>query len=289
MLLASALPVLIGISALATDVMTYYYNWFAVQRGVDAAVLSAANYLPNYPSQAISTAQSYATANGIQPTEIASVTTGNANSTISMTANRTVPMYLARIFGISSGNLSASATAQITTVGAVQGLEPLGVDYRTQYTYGQTLYLHHGMIGPGNWGELALGGPGTCIYTDNLQNGYSGIVQTGDWISTETGDDPYNTQSGVNYRINEGLQTDPGGTLANHTLTDPRVFLVPMVDFSGINGNSQVPVKGFAEVWIDGVANDGTITATFIEQTTPSSQPNTAVQGYGAYASILVQ
>lgn len=289
LLLMIALPVFAGVAALATDVFSFYFNWYALQTGVDAAVLSGANYLPDYPSQAISTAKNYASSNGIQSAEISSTTAGTGNTTLSMTASRTVPYYFAKVLGLTSGKVSASATAQITSIGAAQGAVPLGIDYRTSYTYGQTVTLHQGQIGPGNWGALNLGGTGTSNYVSNIENGYSGTIKVGDILVTDPGNNPSNTQAAVNYRISQGQSQDPGGTFASHDLSDPRVMLVPMVDFSDVQGSSQVPVDGFAEVWIVDVSEQGVITTYFIEQTASGSQPNTAVQGFGAYASVLIQ
>lgn len=288
-LLTVALPVLAGLAALATDIFSFYFNWYELQTGVDAAVLSGTNYLPDYSSQAIASAQQYANSNGIKNTEIVSITTGAGNTTLSMTVSRQVSYYFAKALGLTSGMVSASATAQITSVGSAQGVVPLGIDYRTTYSYGQTVTLHQGQVGPGNWGALNLGGTGTANYISNIENGYSGTINVGDMINTDPGNDPSNTRTAVNFRISQSQTVDPGGTLADHTLDDPRVMLVPMVNFSGVNGSSQVPVQGFAEVWIVSVSNQGVITTYFIEQTASGSQPNTAVQAFGAYASILIK
>lgn len=85
------------------------------------------------------------------------------------------------------------------------------------------------------------------------------------------------------------MSVDAGGTFANHTATDPRVLIVPMVDFSGINGNSQVPVKGFAALWLVSINSKNDIATYFINQVVPGSTPDTNAMNFGAYKAVLVQ
>src|SRR3990172_2778685 len=90
-LMAIALPSLLGAMALAIDVWNLYVNWTHLQTGADAAVLAGANYLPTYPDQAISTAETYAQNNKILAGEIVSTTLSDDNLEITMKATRTVP------------------------------------------------------------------------------------------------------------------------------------------------------------------------------------------------------
>jgi hypothetical protein len=64
-----------------------------------------------------------------------------------------------------------------------------------------------------------------------------------------------------------------------------------MVDFSSINGNSQVPVKGFAALWLVAVNGQDTIQTYFINQVAPGSTPDTtgASTNFGAFEAVLIQ
>jgi Flp pilus assembly protein TadG len=285
-MLALALPVLTGIVSLSVDVANFYFNWFALQRAADTAVLSGAVYLPAYPQQAISTANSYAALNGIKNGEIVSTAVSNSNMQLSMTVTRSVVFTFSRVLGVNNGVATASATAQVISVGKADGVNPLGVDYTTPRTYGQVVNLHVG-VGPGNWGALALNGSGSGIYQNNIINGASGPITVGQTVNTEPGNMKGPTQSAVNTRISNGQTFDPGGTFANHQLNDPRVLTVPMVDWAGVQGNSTVPVKGFAELWLVSVDANATITTYFIEQTAPNTQALPGVETYGAYTPLL--
>jgi Flp pilus assembly protein TadG len=56
---------LVGVMSLGADVGVLYYNWVQLQKAADAAALAGASYLPNDTTTATSTAQAYATNNGV--------------------------------------------------------------------------------------------------------------------------------------------------------------------------------------------------------------------------------
>ena len=150
----------------------------------------------------------------------------------------------------SGTGIRTSASALIVPIRAATGVVPLGVDYRTDLSFGNVVQLKQGQVGAGNWAPLALGGNGASNYSTNIQNGYPGKVSVGDTLDTEPGNVVGPTRSGFQYRLSMGQNQFSTGTFQNHDLNDPRVMLIPIVDFSNINGNSQVPMKGFAMMWI---------------------------------------
>jgi Flp pilus assembly protein TadG len=287
-LLAVALPAILGAMALATDLAVFYFNWAELQNAADAAALAGASYLPNWPNSANSAAQNYASLNGISPGEIASMQLGPGNTTISITLTRSVSYFLARALGLGSGTVQAKATAGVLATGSASGVKPIGIDDHIAYVYGQEIVLHQG-VGPGNWASLALGGTGASVYQQNLESGYSGTLSSGQWVQTQTGSMTGPTQTGLNYVISQGQTSDPTGTFSSHTLDDPRVMTVPMVDFSNINGSSQVPVNGFAEVWIDSASSKGDITCSFIQQVAGNAVPSATASNFGSYTAVLMQ
>jgi Flp pilus assembly protein TadG len=288
--LAVALPTVVGVLALATDLAVFYFNWSELQNAADAAAIAGANYLPTWPSSAASAAQNYAELNGIQPAEITSTQVGASNTTISVTLARSVPYYMARVLGLTAATVRAHATAGVLATGSATGITPIGIDDHVAYTYGQQIVLHQG-VGPGNWAALALGGTGASTYEQNLENGYSGSLSTGQWVQTQPGNMSGPTQTGFDYLITQGEAVDPSGSFSSHALNDPRVLTVPIVDFSNINGSSQVPVEGFAEVWVSAADNQGDLTCYFVQQVAGHAAPSqAAVAGnFGSYTVVLLQ
>lgn len=285
--MALACATLIGAIALCTDVGLLYYNWGLLQKAADAAVLAGANYLPTDSAGAISAADSFAAQNGIVASEISSTTVAADRMSITVQLNRTVPYYFAEVVGLSSGLVTARATAGLVGAGAVNGMLPIGIDSRTTYTYGQAISLMTGQYGPGNWGPLALNGTGASNFASNIQHGYSGQITIGQLITTETGQMVGPTRSAFDARMAAGADSDPSGTFANHTIADPRVVTVPIMNYANVSGSSQVPVLGFAELWLVGMDSHETISTYFIKQVTGGT-PSASAPIYGAWAAVLI-
>jgi Flp pilus assembly protein TadG len=288
-LLAMCLPALLGALALVADVGVLYFNWQLLQAAADAGAVAGASYLPSYPALAISTANEFAEHNGIAPGEILSTTVIANNTELNLQVRRAVPYSFATLIGLTTGIISAQATAQIQTVGMATGVTPIGVDYQTQYSSGQVVTLTENQVGPGDWGPLALGGTGASNLAQNIEYGYAGTVSLGDQIFTEPGISAGPIRSAFNFVINKGQSEDPGGTFANHTFNDPRVLIVPMVNFSNAQGSSQVQVMGFAALWLVSVNSNNDIRTYFIKQVVPNSTPNFNASSYGAYKAVLIQ
>lgn len=292
-----ALPALLLATSLCVDVGDLYISRVRIQTAIDASVLAGANWLPDYQSQAISTARSYAIRNGIKSAEIQSITVASNQKSLTMVVSRDVPCYFCLAMGegtayASSGSttgLHALATAGIVAVNSAYGVVPLGLDYRTDLNFGNQVVLKQGQVGAGNWDPLALGAPGANQYSNNLQNGYSGRIRIGDELTTETGNVVGPTNQGIAARISAGQSEYPSGTFMDHQLDDPRILVVPVVDFSNINGNSQVPLKGFAVMWIASSDQQGNITCYFMHQSVPNATVDNNAASYGASAPVLLQ
>ncbi|HVN29808.1 MAG TPA: pilus assembly protein TadG-related protein, partial [Candidatus Binataceae bacterium] len=100
---ALIIPFLLGAISFGTDVAVFYFNWMQLQKAADAAALAGANYLPDNPATAQSTAIAYAESNGIKASEITATTVSADDLSISVTLQRTVPYYFARTLGLTSG------------------------------------------------------------------------------------------------------------------------------------------------------------------------------------------
>ena len=291
-LLALLLPVLLGAMALGTDISVFYFQWGNLQRAADAAALAGASRLPLDPDGAMATARDYVRRNGVATGEVSSVTVSADHRSLTVTLTRNVPYYFGSVLGLGQSPVSARASAGLVPAGGATGALPIGLDSRTTYTFGQQVVLMQGdassQWGPGNWGALALGGSGASNFSNNVTNGYQGEINLGDLLSTETGKMTGQVRTSFTQRIDAGAVVDPGGTFANHALDDPRVVTVPIVNFAAVNGASQVPVKGFAEVWLDSIDSHLNITAIFIQQITPGGAPNPAAPDTGSYKVVLL-
>jgi putative Flp pilus-assembly TadE/G-like protein len=302
-LIAGAFAVLLGAIGLGTDITVHYFNWVQMQKAADSGVLDGANYLPDNSTQAIATAQQFAESNGVVAAEIISTTVAPDNQSISMTVKRTVPYYFVQVLGLTNGTLQVAATASAQpptkTVGASSSASvssgtqpagctntgdcqviPIGLDHNTVYSDGSQITLQQGEVGPGNWDLLALGGTGGSNLRTNIAVGYSGLISMGDWITTEPGKKVGPVDQGFQDRLNAAASSDPTGTFSSHTANDPRVLVVPVVDWEHQNGRSQVQVDAFATIWLDSY-NKGAVTAHFISQVIPNSFGDPSAPNFG--------
>jgi hypothetical protein len=306
---------LMGAVALGTDVAVHYYNWMQLQKAVDSAVLGGANYLPDNPDQATSTAQQLAELNGMAAGEIISNTVAADHLSITMLVQRTVPYYFARLLGLLNGTVSASASAAPqfppTTVGANNpsqipsggdnngnngttcggvaqcGLIPIGLDYNTAYSDNTAIVMQQGQVGAGNWDLLALGGVGGNNLRSNIANGYNGQVSVGDWVTTEPGKKVGPIDQGFQDRLALAQSVDPNGTYTSHMLTNPRVLVVPVVDWEHPNGRSTVQVKAFATVWLDGYSG-GKVNVHLISQVVFNSFGDPSAPYFGSRGTPIL-
>jgi Flp pilus assembly protein TadG len=316
-IVALMLPVLLGAVALGTDVTMFYFNWVQLQKAADSAALAGANWLPDNASQATATANQFAQSNGVKASEIVSTTVTSDNLFISIKLHRTVPYYLAKVLGLTQGIVSTSATAtpqfspstvNASTPGQIPpggdnnganggscasigscGLIPIGLDSNTVYSDGTKITLQQGQLGPGNWDLLALGGVGGSNLRTNIADGFNSMLSVGDWVTTEPGKKVGPVDQGFQDRLDTASSGDPSGTYQSHTLNDPRVLILPVVDWQHPNGRSSVQVKAFASVWLDSYSN-GQVTVHFISQVTANSFGDPNAPYFGARGTpILVQ
>jgi len=293
-LVAGIIAVLLGSIALGTDIFVHYYNWVQMQKAADSAVLAGANYLPDDPARSIATAQTFAESNGVTAAEITSTTVAVNDLSITMVVQRTVPYYFAKVLGMSNATLQVSATAGpppggTSTVGCssfscVQSgttpascnnigdcqLVPIGLDHNTVYVNGEQITLQQGQVGPGNWDLLALNGVGGNNLRNNIANGASQVVSVGDWILTEPGKKVGPVDQGIQDRIDQAQSVDPNGTFSSHAGNNPRVMVLPVVDWEHQNGRKNVQVDAFATVWLDSYSS-GQVTVHFISQVIANS------------------
>jgi len=109
----------------------------------------------------------------------------------------------------------------------------------------------------------------------------------GDWPTTEPGKKVGPVDQGFQDRLNCANSLDPSGTYSSHNLSNPRVMVLPVVDWEHQNGRNQVQLKGFASVWLDDY-NGGQVTVHFISQVIANSYGDPTAASYGARGAPIL-
>lgn len=266
-----ALVVLLGAGAFGTDLASYYWNAFQLQNAADAAVLSGAKFLPCNSSQATTTAQNIAKADGATSSEVSGQPTysgstacapSNGFNTITMTLTRSVPFYFGRVVGVNHGTVSVSATAQVQGVNGVNNPTPIGLQYSAGYTLGETPFALAGYgspwgNSPGNWGPVTYNGTTVTVgETISSRPGNGNCQGCEQQLAQQLINDYNNGISNYpsDYVNSSGASISPG---------NPRLVVVPLVNWSTCTGNCSLTVLGFANLWITGVSGS-TVNVTFV-------------------------
>lgn len=316
------MTVVLGAVGLGADAAVLYLNWVILQKGVDAAALAGAGYLQSNSesvASAINVAVTYAQNNGIKNSELIADGSGNKAyvpgpnyTTITVTAKRTVPYAFFKLIGLSNGTVAAQATAQMpqaagcvnctsaiatpapgsqptvtpgnicSSVGQCNVL-PIGLDSSTPYTLDQPVTLNFEQVGPGNWDNFALGGNGGSALRTNIADGYQGPLAIGQWVLTEPGKAVGPVNQGFSDRFSAADSEFPNDTADAHNPANPRVIIIPMVNWNSPNGKSQVQITAFAALWVVS-EKSGVIQADFIQQeafdsTGSASAPDDGARG----------
>jgi len=292
---ALCLFALIGFTSLTVDVaMLHVYKQKHVN-GCDSAALAAAQEMlvqlrngvdltTAQESYAKPEAQLLAGRNGLPSAMPADWPSSDGIRVTFPSANRVkvesiehVPLAFARVFGLATKPVGAATVAGFAVVNGVHGgsgggsdgIRPFGVDDRSDFQYGQVYPL---VMGPpptqdpslpaGNFYPLALNeGRDGRNYYDAVAYGSDLDWHVGDMVTTEPGEMSWPQ---VVNRLNDLVrqaERDPTysqQTIADATLDNPRVILVPVVrwastdgDYLTKNGRGQVQIVGFAAFWID--------------------------------------
>ncbi|MDO8433444.1 MAG: pilus assembly protein TadG-related protein [Candidatus Binatus sp.] len=148
-------------------------------------------------------------------------------------------------------------------------LIPIGLDKSVLYQgRGTSVVLQQGRISPGNWDFLELGGPGGNVLRNNIASGYQGPIAAGQYIWTKTGQNVGPANQGFDDRIG----ATSGGTWQSHDESDPRVIVMPVVDWTTVgNGSSTVEVLGFAHMYLESSLGHGQFQAYYIDDLVPDS------------------
>jgi Flp pilus assembly protein TadG len=184
------LTVLLGFSALAIDVGSWWKAKRDLQATADAAALAGAQALPENTAAAEAAAIDYADRNG-DTLDASGITFSDgisAHDTINVSLSATAPGFFSRVFGIDNVTVGARASARTANVSSALQVAPIVVN------------VNHPNLNPDACGEVCGGdsvitltnlhdarsrdaaGSFGLINLDREDNGSVGSQTLGDWI-----------------------------------------------------------------------------------------------------------
>ncbi len=280
-----------GIGASGVDLGSYAAERRDLQNAADAIALAAAQNLPNGDS-ARGAANLWAIKNNVSPSDLTvTIIEQNAptvpNPMVRVSITRSHPFTFARLIGISSAPVSASATAIRTSPGGSDGLVPWSVQRALLdgVTPGTTVVMKYDSndVTSGNFGAIRIDGNGSNVYRDTIEEGSSnGLCAASvvgcpypSTINLETGNLVGGTRTGTNHRLDN---TDPDCDTWDETMEvhgqeqfiraecNPfaaggnsdslRVIVIPVIS-NLCNGSCSVTITEFALFFLEGYGAGG--------------------------------
>ena len=285
---------LLGMAALVLDVGSWYRAKRQLQSTADAAALAGAQALPDTPGNATSLAKDYAAKNtpDLATNDVSLSTNIVPNDRISIHVTRPAPGFFAKLFGIDSVQVGATATAQTEGMRAAKYVAPIAVKN-----------THPMLAGPGcpcfgqdNETTIPVGSTGApgAFALVNLLNGgqgTSGASTLADWIQNGFQD----------YLPIGGYFSDPGVKFNSSQIQDALTqrigteLLFPVYDtLTGQGSNAEYHVIGWVGFHIESIdahGNNGSLTGWFTEVIWDGLAATTPTGGgpnFGAHTVQLV-
>ncbi len=328
-LYAGVLAVLLGATALGTDVLMMYMNHIQLQKGTDAAALAGANYLvpaqgPAYVFKAPvgslcagaafkdgaeQAACTWAANNGIAVDGNLTITEPTKTE-VQVTAQRTnLPYYFGQVVGASTYNVSTTSIAQASqSVKQVNdGLFPIGLQCAPTCTPsslvgGEPVSFGAKFVGglsAGNWQWLDTNGNGASGIGSAISGGVAGTYTLNGPITTKPGNNasagPVKTAFNDRMSKCSSYSTDPcSGTNPASILTagDPCIVVVPIVNFGTCgNGSCTMLIEGFAQIYIEpATSTPSSIQGCFVTTVSPDTIGSSSAPAFGPLqAPIMIQ
>ena len=285
---ALSLMVILGMAGLAIDGSLLYMTKSKLQKEANASVLSGAMELPNTEQKVTDTVQYILNAHKYSSSlEKIDIEMGKK---VAVTLKRSVKLSFSSLFGLDKIDVKAHSAAGLAAIGSAVGAAPLGIDESIPLEYLKTYQLKVDSSDSlnGNFGILALGGPGAKTYEENLRHGYQSEITVGDIIDTQTGNIAGSTRSAIQERVN-GCSQPPG----EYTMREcSRIILVLVYTPYNYGGGQmkQVKVTGFAYFYITDPmsSKDTSISGVFIKRTGSGSYVEGS-RDRGAYSIRLTE
>jgi Putative Flp pilus-assembly TadE/G-like len=252
------LLVLLGMAAAVLDVGSWYRAHRSLQATVDAAALAGAQALPQDTLEASGLATEYAAKNGGGEMDITFSTTSFVSDTISVEGTRPAPGFFAKVFGIDTVTVRATAKARAGFPVAAKWVAPIVVhiDHPMLQPCGgnppcsqETTLEYDNMNNPGKGGKGKDGGndgAGSFGFINLTGEGGVGSSDLGNWISE--GFDEY-LYADANYNVSTGNPFSSNNIEAalEAKLAEGLALLFPIYDtLTGTGDNAEYHIVGFA-------------------------------------------
>jgi hypothetical protein len=286
--LALFLSIAVAMGALVIDIGQLYFYKATVQDKAEAVALAAVQDILNGAEEAERVGREYADKNLLTLT---SIVANETEKTVTVEAETQVTFYFAGIFGLEGETVKGKAKVKMGATKGGTGFLPLGI-VKSNFAFGKEYTLKYvaTQSQQGNFGSLALGGTGGSNYENNLRNGYSGFLNTGDKLDTETGNKQGPTRQGLEARISTDASRLECQDVSTADKSCGRVLYIPIIDSLDLNGRKQVEILGFASFYMSELESGPqlSIKGKFVKMVYPGEMSDDTEMDNGLYSLRLI-
>lgn len=287
-LVAILMTAFIGFLALVIDVGSIYLVKNRLQKTADAAVLAGAQELPNDFEKARIELNKTIEFNQENPNNF-TATSNESNTMLEVIGKKKATLYFAKVLGIEEPEIQVKARAELLPLSVGKGTIPLGIQPSTDLNFGSTQMLKVSDSASGNFGAIALTGPGAKDYKTDLKNGYQFDLKVGTILDTQTGQ----LAGPTNEAVSERISKCPGASFDDYPSGCSRVVLVPIYEPVSTDKNQikQVRVVGFGTFFLDSVSStsEGAVVTGYFIRATHKGESSSALADFGTYSFKLTQ
>lgn len=255
--------VLLALTAIVVDYGLLTIQVKRMEYNTDAAALAGAQELPQ-KELAITKAKQFSGKNGLDLNQTF-IDVSEDNKTVGVMTYKEQPLSFARILNKDMALLQAQSRATLSPISKMWGAVPLGIDNRT-LKFGDYVSLKVApdndtdyLLGSGNYGILALSGPGTSDYENDLKFGFKSWLKIGNIVPLQSGNISGATKKGVEYRVSQ-CNHIPKCTPSSFQRDCPLILTVPVYEINSMTGTNQVKdikIVGFAAFFLDSYTSTG--------------------------------
>ncbi|SFK04883.1 Putative Flp pilus-assembly TadE/G-like [Halobacillus dabanensis] len=286
-LVAIAMGGILTLAGLVIDGGHLFMSKSHLQKTANAAALSGAQEIVNDQDDVDSVVNHVLESHG--ETESLLQSTVENNQELHVELEKEVPLFFSPLFGMGHIRVNVDAKAGLYPMGEAKGVVPLGIDESVPLYYGETyqLKVDAGDSTSGNFGVLALEGPGAKSYEESLTYGFDEKLKVGDIVSTQTGNIAGPTRNGIDYRVTNC----PDGEVNQRDCSRVMLVIVYKPYSQSSNQLKSVEITGFAYFYITEpmAQNDDSISGIFIKRAGAGTVGEEATPDRGAYAIRLIE
>ena len=292
-MVAIFMSLLLGLTAIVTDVGYLFFQRRHVQNTADAAALAGARALidgdESIDQIVYQDVKAYVENNGLNENnilnkpELQGIRKSNDDTQVPVVLGTEHSLFFARVFGFAQGGVEARAVAEMGPLDTIEGgVIPIGVPFEVIGSgEGQDIDVIEFQMtfGPGNWGWISFEGTGNQFNPNTIANlliaGYKGdiaVLPVPEQDSHECEEDPcpycIQTRTGA---ANEAMRTSIDYLMGDNETGQPIPVYVPVIQSGAVGeGTSSFQIVGFAQIILTAETGNPafwTITANVLRNT----------------------